>query len=35
MTMTPDLGKFVLAVHITSTDGWVGEVGRVRFQSSK
>jgi hypothetical protein len=35
MTMPPDLGKFVLAVQITATVGWVGAVGRVGFQSSK
>jgi len=35
MTVTPDLRTFVLIVHITSTVGWVGEVNRAGFQSSK
>jgi hypothetical protein len=35
MTVTPDLHTFVLTVDITSTVGWVGEVNRVGFQSSK
>jgi hypothetical protein len=35
MTMTPDDGTFVVAVHISSTVGWVGAVGRVGLESNE